>query len=326
MIYPEFIKRGQTVGICAPSAGVGAKIEAFEESVETLRGLGYQVKETASVRKNASRSAGPRKRAKELDELIRDPEVKLILAAAGGDFMLEMMPYVNFDHIRKEPKWLCGASDPTNLLFPVTTGCDIATLYGRNGGGFVSNAKRPQKEFLQIASGDLVIQRSYHRYQTFLETINDVKVCRHEVEWLSKQEIDTEGRLIGGCVEVIAKLIGTDFDHTGEFLERYRDDGIIWYFDIFNMSAYDFYLTLLQFKNAGWFRYCKAVLIGRPAFPGVDDPKLDYVTAADKALGKIPHICEMDIGHTKPAMTLINGAIARVRYKNRKGQISFKLK
>ena len=326
MIYPQFIKEGQTVGICAPSAGVGSKLEAFEESLEVLKQAGYQVKETASVRRDAPRSTGPKKRAKELDELVRDPEVRLVLAAAGGDFMLEMMPYVNFEHIRKDPKWLCGASDPTNLLFTVTTGCDIATLYGRNGAGFTFDAKRPQKDFMRIISGDLVTQRSYSRYQTFLETISDVKACRHKVQWIGREAIDTEGRLIGGCVEVIAKLIGTGFDHTNEFLERYRDDGIIWYLDVFNMSAYDFYLTLLQFKNAGWFRYCKAVLIGRPAFPGVDDPKLDYIAAADKALGKIPHVCEADIGHTKPAMTLINGAIARVKFREGKGQISFKLK
>ena len=326
MIYPKSIEKEQTVGICAPSAGAGSKIEALEESEQVLRELGYRVKETASVRKDAPRSTGPRKRAKELDELIRDPEVRLVLAAAGGDFMLEMMPYVDFRHIERDPKWLCGASDPTNLLFTVTTKLDIATLYGRNGAGFALKAKRPQKDFFRIVSGDLITQRSYSRYQTFLETINDVKTYSHDVKWIADRKIDVEGRLIGGCVEVIAKLIGTGFDHTNSFIDKYQDDGIIWYLDIFNQSTYDFYMTLLQFKHAGWFRNCKAVLIGRPAFPGIEDPKLDYVKAADKALGKIPHICEMDIGHTRPAMTLINGAIARVRYEDGKGQISFKLK
>ena len=103
-------------------------------------------------------------------------------------------------------------------------------------------------------------------------------------------------------------------------------DGIIWYFDLFDMSSYNFYLTLLQFKYAGWFRYCKGVLIGRPAFPKVEDKKLDYIKAADKALGKIPHIMEMDIGHTFPNFTLINGALCKVRYKDGKGDIAFILK
>ena len=58
----------------------------------------------------------------------------------------------------------------------------------------------------------------------------------------------------------------------------------------------------------------------------VEDPKLDYIKAADKALGKIPHICEMDIGHTDPAMTMINGALIDVTYAKGKGKILFKLK
>ena len=53
---------------------------------------------------------------------------------------------------------------------------------------------------------------------------------------------------------------------------------------------------------------------------------LDYIKAADKVLKKIPHICEMDIGHTTPYMTLINGALIDVRYRQGKGSIAFKLK
>ena len=92
------------------------------------------------------------------------------------------------------------------------------------------------------------------------------------------------------------------------------------------LEAYNFYLTLLQYKNAGWFRYCNGVLVGRPAFPKVENKNLDYIKAADKALGNIPHIMEMDIGHTFPNFTLINGAMCKVKYADGKGEISFKLK
>lgn len=326
MIYPEFLKKGDTIGICAPSAGVGKKLDEFELSNEVLTSRGYHVKETASVRVNNERSASAKKRAKELDELVCDKNVDAILCAAGGDFMLEMMPYVDFDHIKENPKWMAGMSDPTNLLFTVTTKLDIATLYGSNGAGFTYKKDRPQQTFLSYLEGNVRSQRSYNRCQTFLDMITENKVY-HPVKWLCKSdELELKGRLIGGCVECIEKLIGTELDHTKEFLERYKDDGIIWYFDVFNMSSYNFYLTLLQFKNAGWFKYCKGVLIGRVAFPSVEDKKLDYIKAADKVLKKIPHICEMDIGHTYPFMTLINGALIDVRCKEGKGSVAFKLK
>ncbi len=326
MIYPEFLKKGDTIGICAPSAGVGKKLDEFELSNEVLTSRGYHVKETASVRVNNERSASAKKRAKELDELVCDKNVDAILCAAGGDFMLEMMPYVDFDHIKENPKWMAGMSDPTNLLFTVTTKLDIATLYGSNGADFTYKKDRPQQTFLTYLEGNVRSQRSYNRYQTFLDMITENKVY-HPVKWLCKsEELELKGRLIGGCVECIEKLIGTELDHTKEFLERYKDDGIIWYFDVFNMSSYNFYLTLLQFQNAGWFKYCKGVLIGRVAFPSVEDKKLDYIKAADKVLKKIPHICEMDIGHTYPFMTLINGALIDVRCKEGKGSIAFILK
>ena len=326
MLYPKFIKKDATIGICAPSAGVGKKLEEFELSNAVLASKGFKVKETASVRVNNERSASARKRAKELDELVTDKDVDAILCAAGGDFMLEMMPYVDFEHIKENPKWISGMSDPTNLLFTVTTKLDIATLYGSNGAGFTYEKRRPQSTFFSYLQGDIVSQRSYNRYQTFLDMITENKAYQ-PVEWKCKQEeLQLKGRLIGGCVECIEKLIGTEFDHTSEFLERYKDDGIIWYFDIFNMTSYNFYLTLLQFQNAGWFRHCKGVLIGRVAFPSVEDKKLDYIKAADKVFKKIPHICEMDIGHTDPYMTLINGALIDVKYKNGKGSIAFRLK
>jgi muramoyltetrapeptide carboxypeptidase LdcA involved in peptidoglycan recycling len=326
MRYPAFLKENATIGICAPSAGVGKKLDQFILSNEVLASKGYSVYETASVRVNNDRSAGARKRARELDELVLNDDVDAIICAAGGDFMLEMMPYVDFDHIDEDPKWIAGMSDPTNLLFTVTTKLDIATLYGSNGAGFTYQRSRPQETFFRYLQGDIVRQKSYNRYRTFLDEINEIKVY-HPVRWVSRnEEVKVSGRLIGGCVECIEKLIGTDLDHTNSFIDRYKEDGIIWYFDIFSMSSYNFYLTLLQFKNAGWFRHCKAVLIGRVCFPNVEDKKLDYIKAADKALGKIPHICEMDIGHTTPYMTLINGAMADVSYRDGKGSIGFKLK
>ncbi len=325
MIYPQFLKQGDTIGICAPSAGVGRKLENYIRSNEVLISKGYFVKESASVRKDNPRSASAKRRARELDELICDPEVKLVLAAAGGDFMLEMVPYIDFEHIRKNPKWLCGASDPTNLLFTVTTMLDIATLYGFNGAGFVDSRNRPQNTFFSYLKGDLKSQRSYKKYNPFIDTINDIRNPK-DVCWVAKGDTSFSGRLIGGCVECIAKLIGTRFDYTGDFLDRYADDGIVWYLDIFSMSSYEFYLTLLQFKNAGWFSRCNGVMISRVAFPNVEDKKLDYIKAADKALGKIPHICEMDIGHTDPTMTLINGAMVSVSCADGAGKISFKLK
>lgn len=326
MIYPEFIKENETVGICAPSAGVGNDIPGFRAALGVIKSNGYKIKETKTVRTNSIRSASGKQRAKEFHELVENKKVKQIIFAAGGDFNLEMLPYVDFDLVAKNPKWMIGASDPTNLLFPITTMLDIATFYGGNARAFdtaVDNDIRVTESFIK---GKLVKQKSYKKWFEFIPSKTEDFSNPLKVNWYAKKPIKVSGRCIGGCLECIEKIIGTKFDKVNDFIDKYKEDGIIWYLDVFSDSAYQMYLSLLQFKNAGWFKHTKAVIIGRPAFPVVDDPKFDYQKAADKALGSIPHIMNCDIGHTRPYMTMINGAILDLEYNNSKASLSFKLK
>ena len=136
MIYPEFLHKGSTIGISAPSAGVGRKLEDFDRSLSLLKKKGWQIKETASVRLNDVRGGDAKTRGEELTSLFKDNEVDFVMAAAGGDFLNEMLEYVNWNVLKKNPKWLMGASDPTGLLFPYTTLYDVATIYGANAGSF----------------------------------------------------------------------------------------------------------------------------------------------------------------------------------------------
>ena len=326
MKYPKFIKKGSTIGICAPSAGVGKKIDSFNESIKVLKSEGYKIKETKSVRVNNDRSTSAKNRAKEFYELTADNKVDMIMFAAGGDYMYEIMPYVNYDKFVENPKWLMGMSDPTNILLDVTCLLDVATLYGINASSFVKDTPDYQNNTLQIIQGNLVKQKSFKKYIDCLDHWNGVNEFCHDVKWISKKDVDIEGRIIGGCFDVMLNHMGTFLDNMSNFVGRYADDGIIWYLDIFSKTPLDVYLGLLQMKYAGLFTNCKGVLIGRIAIPNVQDKKFDYRKAIDKALGNIPHIMEMDIGHTDPYMTIINGAIAHVKCKDGKGSIEFKLK
>ncbi|MDO4197878.1 MAG: LD-carboxypeptidase [Erysipelotrichaceae bacterium] len=326
MIYPEFLKENDIIGICAPSAGVGRKLDDYKEAIEVIKDNGYRILETASVRVDSSRSTTGKKRAKEFEELLTDEKVKMIFFAVGGDYMLEMMPYVDFEKIRENPKLMCGMSDPTNLLFTTTINCDMATMYGFNAGSFIKNTPDDQKVCLEYIKGNLIKQKSYKKYITCEEHFSGQTEKTHDVKWISKKDLHLKGRCIGGCLESIDKLMSTDMDKVKEYVERYKDDGIIWYFDVFSYNSYQFYLTLLQMKMAGYFKYCKGVLFGRMAFPHVEDESMNYEQAVNKVLGKIPYIMEMDIGHTIPGMTMINGAIIDVTCKDGKGSIRFELK
>ncbi|MDO4500946.1 MAG: LD-carboxypeptidase [Erysipelotrichaceae bacterium] len=327
MIYPKFLQANDTIGICPLSAGCGDKVEEFEESLDILKNEGYKIKITESVLSDKKVAASAKQRAKELDEVVTDKDVDFIMLAAGGDVQMETLPYINFEHIKENPKWITGMSDPTNLLYPVTTGLDIATIYGFNGGGYHNDNSLDQQNNLKMIKGEMIKQETFKKYYSFLDLIKEIDNPQ-DVKWMSSdEELHLKGRCIGGCIDVIGKLIGTEYDHTKDFIEKYKDDGIIWYFDNFALSAFNMYLTLLQMKFAGYFKYCKGVLIGRTAFPSNMDSEviLEYEEAYKKALEGIPYIYDMDIGHTKPKMTMINGALIDVKYKDHQGEISFKL-
>lgn len=326
MIYPEFLQNGSTIGIAAPSAGVGDDIDDWEKSIGVLEREGFQISETPSVRNNDERSADAVTRGRELTSLFTDLKADFVMCAAGGDFLDECLPYVDFEAMKINPKWIMGASDPTGILYPYTTKYDVATIYGLNAGSY-SESPLPDyaEENLEIIKGEKFTETSFPKYMSVPTFQADhIKYDKDSDMTCSVPRLDAKGRCIGGCIDVLKDLIGTPYDGTKDFIKRYRDDHFIWYLDNFSLSAEVFYRTLLQMKYAGWFEGTEAVIVGRTLFES-SDTGMTYEDATRMALGNIPVINRADIGHTVPHMTMINGAMMRLSYRNAKMKVTFSL-
>lgn len=324
MLYPRFLEKNDIIGIIAPSQGVGDHLESFKKSIKTLEEYGYKIKETASVRNKGMVSTTGEKRSQELDEVITDKNVKMIICARGGDFLLEMLPTINWKNIKQNPKWIMGYSDPTALLYITTTKLDIATIYGCNAGSFdQTNLHECLKNNLKILSGNILTQKSFDLYQKGWLEESDGYNLTEPVYWEDLNgEVNIQGRIIGGCLDCLKDIIGTPYDYTKKFIEKYKDDGFIWYFDVCELSVEEFYRTLFQMKEAGWFEYIKGVVVGRVAVPRCFYKDFSYQDALKKIFPNIPLIFNADIGHVPPKMTIINGSIAKVTCKEGKGAIS----
>ena len=323
MIYPSFLKRDDTIGICAPSAGIGEDDFAdFDVSLSHLRSQGWNIKETASVRSGLDESACAEIRGAEFNSLVRDNEVKAILCASGGDFLITMLPYVDGEALKVAPKWIQGYSDPTSLLYYVTTALDIATVYGVNAGGFWMQKLHPSlSDGIRILKGDIPTQHSFYLYESSRSGRDGGYALTDRVEWKTPNgSVDTTGRLLGGCLDCICDVIGTRYDKTLDFIERYKDDGVIWYFDIFAMKSESVHNTLFKMKDMGYFDNARAFIFGRVCFPG-SFTGMSYAEAANKILGDAPVILDADVGHVPPKMTFINGALARVTSDGGKGAV-----
>lgn len=349
MIYPKFLSKGSCIGVPAPSSGAydDLHIVKYANSKLKLEKMGYKCVLSENINKSEmARSASAEVRAEEFNKMIEDKNIDFLMCAAGGEFLVEILPYIDFDKIVNNPKFVQGFSDPTGLLFPITTKCDIATIYGNNFGEYgVAEYDRSVKENLQILQGKLVEQQSYDMYEnesadienpTGLEGYN----FTDKVEWkvlkknspssedTNEKEVSIKGRIIGGCIDIIAEIAGTKYDGTNCFIEKYKNDGIIWYFDNCELSKEELIRTLWKLNEFDYFKNATGIIFGRN---GAETSCLGYTMETalkDSVIAKldVPIIYDADVSHKGPCMTIINGAIATVESKNGKEKIKFELK
>lgn len=326
MNYPKFLVNDSKIGVVALSAGVGSYIDDYKKSISNLEKNGFGIIETASVRNSGDVANTAPIRAKELDRLIIDTDVDFVMCATGGDFLIEILPFIDYKNIKNNPKWLMGASDPTSLLYIVTTALDIATIYGFNACSFDQEQLHDcQLNALNIMQGNLVSQESFDLYELSRPEEAKSYNVTEKVYWESLNgDVDITGRIIGGCLDCLRELPGTRFDYTKSFIDKYQKDGIIWYFDIFSLTAETFYLSLIQLRESGWFKHVKGVIVGRVKFPN-RYTDMTYQEALKKIFVNIPIIFNADIGHVAPKMTIINGSVAHITCKQGKGKIELKM-
>jgi Uncharacterized proteins, homologs of microcin C7 resistance protein MccF len=134
--YPKLLQKGDTIGICAPSSGAPGDVlsKRLDNAISNIKALGYDVIETASVRNSVKCvSADSVTRAAEFMNLYGNPDVAAIFPPWGGEFLMDMLPFLDFEKLASMPsKWVCGYSDVTTLTFPLTLKSDIATIHGTN--------------------------------------------------------------------------------------------------------------------------------------------------------------------------------------------------
>lgn len=336
MKYPEFLTDNATIGVTAPSDGIidPVKLNRLEHAIYKFSELGYSILETENVRSSEKGISSDKKtRARQLEYLFEEPLVQAIICAGGGDFLLEMLSEINLEVIEKNPKWIQGYSDPTGILYLITTKLDIATIYGDNFKTFGMEKWHPSLiNNLEILKGNLVTQHNFDTYeQNDLPYENGLEGYNLDtpVIWKSlwnQPSVTMKGRLIGGCLDLLISIIGTKFDYTKEFIERYKEDGIIWYFDNCELTSEGVIRAMWQLKEAGWFQHTKGIVFGR-SMTNSSYYDISFEEAIKRQLEElnIEVLWDLDIGHVKPSITLINGAITEINYENGKGSINFTL-
>lgn len=345
MKYPKFLSKKGTIGFVAPSFGCNIEPyrSAFNNAIEKFHAMGHE----KDLGPNCYEGCGvgisntPEACGKELTEYYCSLDNDVLISCGGGEMMCETMSNVDFDAIKSaEPKWYMGYSDNTNMTFLLTTICDTASIYGPCAAAFgmepwhpsIQDAYDVLRGVKKSVSGyDLWEKESLKNAEHPLLPYNVTEerkirsFCEGEI---AEEEVQFEGRLVGGCMDCLVNLLGTKFDDVKGFNERYKEDGIIWFMESCELNVMAIRRAIWQMKNAGWFEHVKGFLIGRPMMFGQEMFGCDQYQAVVDLLKEyhVPIIMDLDIGHLAPMMPMVSGAYAKVTVKGNDITVAYEYK
>jgi muramoyltetrapeptide carboxypeptidase len=260
--------------------------------------------------------------------MFRDPDVRLILSAIGGDHSCHLLPLLDFDLIRGSPTIFMGFSDTTVLNVAIWQRTGLVTF---NGPALLTDfAEYPgmfgytQDSFLRTATGAEPLGRiapSDWWTEEFLdwhkkEDLERPRMTEVSEGWQWLRAGRSEGTLVGGCLESLQHLRGTPywpaFDDAILFLETGEEAPSPAKVDAF----------LMDFANMGVFEQLTGLLFGRPMrYTPAERRELREVILERTAAFDFPIVTDMDFGHTAPQFVLPLGCRARIDGDERKFEI-----
>ena len=354
MRYPEFLKKGGSIGFAAPSFGCNIEPykSAFDNALKLFNDRGYKtvLGPNCYAGEGLGISNKPEKCAAEFCDMYSSPDSDIMISCGGGELMCEILPFIDWEALKTaSPKWFMGYSDNTNITYLLTTLLDTAAVYGPCASSFgMEPLSQSLEDAFKLLSGEMSEVHNYpkwekegfkdeehpfapynltedYRQRVFVPVDNHVNgdnrsddqtVGKRGVRELTDgSNVRFSGRLIGGCVDCLCNLLGTRFDKTTDFIERYKDDGFIWFLECCDLNPMDMRRAFFHMREAGWFKYAKGFLIGRPLHFGEEMFGVDQYNAVTDIIGEfgVPIVMDTDIGHLPPQMPVISGAVAEVK-------------
>ncbi|MFB9312162.1 S66 family peptidase [Nocardioides plantarum] len=331
--YPAPLRPGDTVGVTAPSSGVGDALRPrLDHNVRWLRERGYEVWVGECLGDDRVVSAPKEQRAAELMAMLRDPTVRAVVPPWGGELAIDLLDQLDWDELATlEPTWLVGYSDLCSLLLPFTTLLGWATVHGTNLMDTAYRTPEGLRHWTELVSGPgpfVQVSPGRHRVGSWDDYRADPAVEELTLDGTGSWEVvgggglDVTGRLVGGCVEIVSLLAATPYGDVPGFGRTHADEGLVVFLEVAEADPATVARSLHSLRLAGWFEEANAVLVGRTPAPDAD--RLSQREAVLDALGSldVPLVLGADIGHTQPWMSLVTGAAARVVVEGDRAEVT----
>ena len=299
-IKPPRLNHGDTIGIVAP-ASAPIDVKAIDRSVKVLQRLGFKVKLEKHLRKKQGFLAGSdEERLGDLMSMFRDPEVKAILCVRGGYGTARLLPLLDYEVIRANPKIFVGYSDITSLHCAFLKKANLVTFHG----------PMLHSDFCKKDMPDFTLQ-------SFLNTLTQpyaagsiCKTYHGKISVLRRGK--ASGRLLGGNISLLCTTLGTPYQPSFKKKILFLED--------LEEAPYRFDRMLTHLLNAGVLQQVAGVAVGlnRNCIDPQAKKRKQYWQTVEDVLKerlaplKVPVVAGLPFGHVPLNATLPMGVPAEL--------------
>lgn len=265
----------------------------------------------------------PEKRAEDLMRAFADPEIRAVFNVIGGNDSIRMLPYIDFEVLRRNPKIFTGYSDGT-VTDHICRRAGLTSFYGAHVlNDFAEpGAMHPytvglvrRMLFSNAPVGEIAPMPEYSQEGLPLAD----RSARHHFtpDWGYEclQGGVARGRLLGGCFEVFPDLEGTCLDMTREDMEE-----TIFFYEVCGTPTEERYrMKLRKYGEKGLFDGISGLLMGKPLGDRAEHDMLNRVTRevlAEFGRADLPVLANAGFGHNTPSGIIPMGAMAEIDCDN----------
>jgi len=328
---PKMLKAGDKVATISLSWGGAGEPDLrwrYEQGIDRLRNVfGLEVVSMPNSLKGGDYLyENPQARAEDLMNAFKDPTIKGIFSNIGGSESIRLLPYINFDVIRDNPKVFIGYSDSTvTHLFCHKAG--ISSFYGPAIlMDFAENVEMHEytvealKKTLFTASAIGEIKPATEWTSERLEWIIENKDKKRKMNANQGYELlqgsgIAQGRLIGGCIEVLEFAKGTSLWPT----EEYWKNSILFFETSEELpTPANIEYWLRNYGTQGILQQAKGIIFGKPQNEKYYEEYKESIQLIMKELSleNLPILYNLNFGHTEPKFVLPYGAMAEIDCEN----------
>ena len=250
-------------------------------------------------------------RVSDIHEAFRDKNVKAIFTIIGGTNSNQLLPYLDYDLIKANPKIFCGFSDITALLNAIYAMTGLETYSGPHFSslGMLKGCDYTLENMKKMLLGD-----GENAVEPSAEWSDDLWFLDQEKREFIKNEGywnlhngTAEGKIVGGNLSTFVLLLGT------KYRPAFEKDTILFVEDTEGSNLLEFERQLQALLYQPDFVNVKGLVIGRfQKGSKVSREELEFILNNKQELKNLPILANVDFGHSTPLLTIPVGGTAKI--------------